>query len=241
VKINGATALITGANGGLGQFLTAELIRRGAQRVYAAARRLDASLDAVVARDVERIVPVALDITDAGQAQAAAQAAADVDLLINNAGVMSFGTLAQAELAAVDRDMHVNFGGTLIVSRAFIGVLEASHGTVVNILSALALAPITLMSAYSASKAAAHSMTQAFRADLARQGITVIGVYPGAMNTPMLAGVDSPKADPADVARSVIDGIEAGVEDITPDRFSADAYALWLKDPKALERQFAAF
>lgn len=92
MKINGASVLITGANGGLGQLLTAELVRRGAKRVYAAARRRDSSLDAVVALDAERIVPVALDITDDGQAEAAARAAADVGLLINNAGVMSFGT-----------------------------------------------------------------------------------------------------------------------------------------------------
>lgn len=241
MKIDGATALITGANGGLGQVLTAELIRRGANRVYAAARRPDSSLDALVTLDAGRIVPIALDITDDGQAQAAAQAAADVDLLINNAGVMSFATPSQAELAAVDRDMHVNLTGTLRVTKAFTAVLEASHGTLVNILSILSLAPITGMSPYCASKAAAHSMTLMLRADLAGRGITVIGAYPGAMDTPMLAAVDSPKADPADVARSVIDGIEAGVQDITPDRFSADAYALWLKDPKALERQFAAF
>lgn len=241
MKINGATALITGANGGLGQFLTAELIRRGANRVYAAARCLDSSLDTLVALDPERIVPIALDITDNGQASAAAQSAADVDLLINNAGVMSFGTPSQAELAAVDRDTQVNFIGTLRVTKAFIPVLEANHGTLVNILSALALAPITWMSPYCASKAAAHSMTQVLRADLAKRGITVVGVYPGAMDTPMMAGVDSPKADPSDVALSVIDAIEAGVKAITPDRFSTDAYALWLKDPKALERQFAAF
>src|SRR5215472_7220362 len=104
MKINRATALITGANGGLGQFLTAELIRRGANRVYAAARCLDSSLDTLVALDPKRIVPIALDITDNGQASAAAQAAADVNLLINNAGVMSFGTPSQAELAAVERD-----------------------------------------------------------------------------------------------------------------------------------------
>ena len=184
---------------------------------------------------------MALDITDDGQAQAAAQAAADVDLLINNAGVMSFGTPSQTELAAVDRDMQVNFVGTLRVTKAFIPVLEANHGTLVNILSLLSLAPITGMSPYCASKAAAHSMTQMLRADLADRGITVVGVYPGAMNTPMMAGVDSPKADPADVAMSVIDAIEAGVEDITPDPFSTDAYALWLEDPKALERELAAF
>ena len=241
MKINGAVALITGANGGLGQFLTAELIRRGANRVYAAARCRDSSLDALVALDAVRIVPMALDITDDGQAQAAAQAAADVDLLINNAGVMSFGTPAQTELAAVDRDMQVNFVGTLRVTKALIPVLEANHGTLVNILSLLALAPITGISPYCASKAAGHSMTLALRAELANRGITVVGVYPGAMNTPMMAGVDSPKADPADVALSVIDAIEAGVEDITPDPFSTDTYALWLEDPKALERELAAF
>jgi hypothetical protein len=61
------------------------------------------------------------------------------------------------------------------------------------------------------------------------------------MNTPMMAGVDSPKVEPADVARAVLDGVESGAEDIAPDQFSSQAYAGWRKDPKALEQRLAAY
>jgi NAD(P)-dependent dehydrogenase (short-subunit alcohol dehydrogenase family) len=183
-----------------------------------------------------------LDITDDAQARAAADFASDVTLVLNSAGVMAFGTPLEADLELLERDMVVNYLGTLRVARAFVPVLKANGGgTIVNILSMLAFAPITGMSPYCASKAAALSMTQALRHQLADSGISVLGVYPWGMNTPMLASVDSPKAEPGDVARAVLDGVESGAEDIAPDQYSSPAYAGWLKDPKALEQQLAAY
>jgi NAD(P)-dependent dehydrogenase (short-subunit alcohol dehydrogenase family) len=84
-------------------------------------------------------------------------------------------------------------------------------------------------------------MTQALRHQLAESGVSVLGVYPWGINTPMLAGVDSPKAEPGDVVRAVLDGVESGSEDIAPDQFSSEAYAAWLNDPKALEQHLAAY
>jgi NAD(P)-dependent dehydrogenase (short-subunit alcohol dehydrogenase family) len=241
MQINGVSAVVTGANGGLGRCLVEQLRARGAGRVYAAGRER-ASLDAVVSADPDRVSPLVLDVTDETQALAAAESATDAKLLFNNAGVMAFGTPLDADLDLLERDMVVNYLGTLRVTRAFVPVLKANGGgTVVNILSMLAFAPITGMSPYCASKAAALSMTQALRHQLADSGVSVLGVYPWGMNTPMLAGVDSPKAEPADVARAVLDGVESGSEDIAPDQFSSDAYAGWRKDPKALEQQLAAY
>jgi NAD(P)-dependent dehydrogenase (short-subunit alcohol dehydrogenase family) len=241
MQINGVSAVVTGANGGLGKCLVGQLLDRGARRVHAAGRDRD-SLDAVVSVDPKRVSPLVLDITDESQTYAAAQAASDVELVFNNAGVMAFGTPLEADLKLLERDMLVNYLGTLRVTRAFVPVLKANGGgTVVNILSMLAFAPITFMSPYCASKAAALSMTQALRHQLADSGISVLGVYPWGMNTPMLASVDSPKAEPGDVAHAVLDGVESGTEDIAPDHFSAEAYAGWRKDPKALEQQLGAY
>jgi short-subunit dehydrogenase len=155
---------------------------------------------------------------------------------------MALGTPLNADLTHVERDMRVNYIGTLLVTRAFAPVLERQgEGAFVNIISLLGLAPVTGMSPYCASKAAAHSLTQALRHELAGNGIAVMGVYPGGINTEMLDGVDAPKAEPTDVARAIIDAVEAGEEDITPAEFSSEAYAGWRSDPKSLERQLAAF
>jgi NAD(P)-dependent dehydrogenase (short-subunit alcohol dehydrogenase family) len=241
VRVNGVTAVVTGANGGLGKCLVAELLGRGAQRVYAGARD-SANIEELCAAHPDRVTPVTLDITDEVQVRAAAESAGDASLVFNNAGVMAVGTPLEADLELLERDILVNYIGTLRVTRAFAPVLKANGGgTFVNILSILALAPITGMSPYCASKAASLSMTQALRHELAASGVAVFGVYPWGMNTPMLAGVDSPKVEPADVARAVLDGVESDSQDIAPDHFSADAYSGWRKDPKALEQQLASF
>jgi NAD(P)-dependent dehydrogenase (short-subunit alcohol dehydrogenase family) len=148
------------------------------------------SLEAIAATDHQRVIPLALDITDEAQVALAAEAARDVSLVFNNAGVMAFGTPLEVDFELVERDMLINYLGTLRVARAFAPILRRQGtGAFVNILSLLALAPITSMSPYCASKAAAHSMTQALRHQLASSGIAVLGAYPGAMNTAMLAGV----------------------------------------------------
>jgi short-subunit dehydrogenase len=109
-----------------------------------------------------------------------------------------------------------------------------------NVLTIVGFAPMPALGGYCASKAAAHCLTQALRAQTADKKITVHGVYPAGVDTDMLAGVDFPKADPGDVARAALDGLEAGLEEILPDPMSAQAYKTWLADPKELERQFGA-
>ena len=240
MKIKDATALVTGANRGLGRQLAEQLLDRGAGRVYAAALTL-ASLEPLVALSPRRVVPLELDITNDIQVAAAAAAAPDVRLVINNAGVMSFGQPLQVDLGLIELNFTTNCCGTLRVTRPFAPLLEANGGgAILNILSVLALAPVAGMSAYCASKAAAHSLTQALRTQLAPRGVSVVGAYPGAMNTDMMRGADVPKADPAMVARAILDGLEAGRKDIAPDAFSAQAYETWLHDPQALGRDFAA-
>lgn len=93
---------------------------------------------------------------------------------------------------------------------------------------------------YSASKAALHSLTQAARLLLEGQGTAVFGVYPGPVDTDMVRELAIPKAVPRDVSLAVLDGIEAGQEDIFPDPFSADCGQRYGSSPKALERQFSA-
>ena len=189
MKINGGSVLVTGARRGLGRCIAQELLARGAARVYAAAPD-PGSLEAIVSSDPERVVALGLDFTDEHQVREDADTANRVSLVFNNAGVMAFGTPLDADLNLVERDMRVNYMGTLLVTRAFAPVLERQGGRAfVNVISLLGLAPVTGTSPYCASKAAAHSLTQALRHEPGGRQISMTGVYPGGINTDMLAGV----------------------------------------------------
>ena len=241
MKIKGTTAVVTGAGGGLGTCLAGELVSRGAARVYAGGRTAYA-VQHVVELDPERVQPLTLDITDDSQAKAAAKTAPDANLVFNNAGVNAFSTPLEADPMLIRRDFDTNVIGMLYVTRAFAPVLERNGGgAFVNTLSLLALAPVTAMSPYCLSKAAGHSLTQALRNELSARRIAVLGVYPGPMDTPMMDGIDAPKARPEEVAKAILDATEAGTEDVMPDQFSADSYGGLSSDPKSLERTLSAF
>jgi NAD(P)-dependent dehydrogenase (short-subunit alcohol dehydrogenase family) len=236
MDISGTTALVTGANRGLGRALIDALLSRGAGRFYAAAR----DIASIERRDDDRVVALPLDLTSQAQIQAAAERAADVRLLINNASTAAFTDPFSTDRAALENELQTNYLGTLDAILAFAPAIERNGGgAVVNVLSLLALASMPPMAGYSASKAAAHSMTQAIRPGLRAGGIVVHGVYPGGIDTDMLAGFDVPKAPPADVAEGILDGIAAGREDIFPDPTSEQMSATWLSDPKAFERAFS--
>ena len=240
LKIKDTIAVVTGANRGIGLAFVKELLDRGARKVYAAGRDVKA-LDAIVALDRARVVPLQIDLLDQKQIREAAAKAGAIDLLINNAGVAAFGSILSGSPELVERDMQTNYFGTLNVIRAFAPQIEKSGGgAVVNLLSVVSLANMPALGGYSASKAASWSMTQAVRAELAKKNISVHAVFPGPVDTDMAKGIDLPKTSPQDVAHAVLDGVESGQEDITPDSMSRDVHGAWLKDPKGVERQFGA-
>jgi len=238
IDIARSHALVTGANGGIGRALVAALCRRGARRVYAAARNPD-RLPLEVLAD-PRVAPLQLDITDADSVRVALEAAADIDLLFNNAGVAALGGILDNPLEFAARDMNVNYLGTLRMIRAAAPVIEGNGGgAIVNVLSVLALAGKPALGGYSASKAAVLTMTELVRAALAPRGITVHAAFPGPTDTPMLAGREIAKADPAVVAGAIVAGLAAGEADILVDAHSQHVHAAWRDDPRALMRAFA--
>ncbi|HVU00554.1 MAG TPA: SDR family oxidoreductase [Polyangiaceae bacterium] len=240
MKIQGSNVLVTGSNRGIGRALVEAALERGAARVYATARNT-ASLEPLGARAGDRVVPLELDVTSEDQIRRAAEKAKDVDLLVNNAGVLaSFGVLAGTP-KDVQRDMETNFFGLLNLARAFSPVLAArKNSALVSVLSVAALASMPPLGGYSSSKAAAWSLTQALRAELGKQGVRTFAVFPGPVDTDMIRTFDMPKTAPSVVARAILDGVEASVEDIFPDPMSKDVGALFARDPAAVERRFAA-
>jgi NAD(P)-dependent dehydrogenase (short-subunit alcohol dehydrogenase family) len=227
------TVLITGANRGIGKALVYEALQRGAKRVYAGTR---GTLD--IADD--RVIPVALDVTDNAQIERAVRAVGSLDVLINNSGVAPYDDLS--DLDVIERALNVNFFGMYRVSRAFLPMLTRAKGAIVNNLSLMALAPLPLTPSYSISKAAALSMTQSLRALLAGKGVTVHGVFLGPVDTDMTRGFEIPKASPESVAEGIFDGFEAKEEDIFPDPMSRSIADGWRNGvAKQFELQYAGF
>ncbi len=225
--------LVTGANRGLGQALVEEALRRGAKRVYAGARQPFTHPD-------RRVTPLILDVTNAAQIEAAAEKVESLDILVNNAGLSLYENFS--DRAMLDRHLAINLLGPYDVTQAVLPLLTRSRGAIVNVLSLASLAPSPFNPAYSVSKAAAFSMSQALRALLARQGVRVHAVLPGPMDTDMTRELDIPKASPASAARTIFDGVEKGEEEIFPDPMSEAMAEGWRSSAsKALERQMAAY
>jgi NAD(P)-dependent dehydrogenase (short-subunit alcohol dehydrogenase family) len=238
MKLEGSVALVTGANRGLGKALVAALVEAGAAKVYAAARDTRK-----LAANGSRVVPLALDTTKPEQIAAATKEARDVTLLINNAGALtSYNVLASSQ-ADIDTDFRTNVHGTLAVIRTFLPVLERAPGgaTIVNVLSLTSLASFPALGGYSASKAAAYSVTQALRPELKAKRIELLAVLPGPIDTDMVRALPMPKTSPADTARGILAGIARGDEEIFPDPMAQQMGALWNKSHKEFERAFAGF
>jgi NAD(P)-dependent dehydrogenase (short-subunit alcohol dehydrogenase family) len=213
MEITGKTALVTGANRGLGRHLAQELRDRGAT-VYAAARN-PASVD------LPGVIPIALDVTDPASVAAAAARTENVAILVNNAGSSTGASLLTGDLADARLEFDTHFFGTLEVIRAFAPQLAAQqHSAVLNILSVLSWVSIPGSGAYCAAKSAEWSLTNALRQELAPQGTRVSSLHVGYMDTDMARHVDAPKSDPADIARIAIDGIAAGDAEIIADELS---------------------
>jgi NAD(P)-dependent dehydrogenase (short-subunit alcohol dehydrogenase family) len=181
-----------------------------------------------------------LDVTDAGQIQEAAAGIGHLDILVNNAGRGSYEELG--DRAGLERHLAVNLYGVYDLTHAFLPLLIASRGAVVNVLSVAALASLPVMPAYSISKAATLSLTQALRALLATQGVRVHAALSGPVDTDMVRSLDLPKSSPESVARGILDGVDRGEEDIFPDPMSASLAEGWrTSTSKTLEREFASF
>jgi NAD(P)-dependent dehydrogenase (short-subunit alcohol dehydrogenase family) len=218
MEINGKTALVTGANRGLGRHLAAELRDRGAT-VYAAARN-------PTSVDLPGVTPIALDVTDPASVAAAAASTEGVAILINNAGSSTGSSLLTGELDNVRLELDTHFFGTLAVIRAFAPQLaEQGQSAVLNILSALSWVSFPTSGAYCAAKSAEWSLTNALRQELATQGTRVSALHVGYMDTDMTRGVTAPKSDPADIAKIAIDGIVAGAAEIIADEVSKQVLA----------------
>jgi short-subunit dehydrogenase len=221
MKIKGSVALVTGANGGIGRAFVQELLKRGATKIYLGARD-PASLRGLFTES-SKLVPIALDLTNPKQIEAAANTASDITLLINNAGTVAFsGALSAKDSTAARLEMEVNYFGILALTRALLGTPALqSGGAIVNVLSFLALATLAL--------------TRTLRAELKPRGVLVVGVLPVQTDTPTYSALPEPKLKPEEVASGTLDGLEAGEEEVFPGALSRGAADAFKSNPAALQ------
>jgi len=233
MTLSNKVVLVSGANRGIGAAIVRELLKVDVAKIYATAR----DPKALPSFGDSRVVPLQLDITSDVSVNEAAAAMQDVEVLVNNSGTLAFGNYLGNNWEAFEDDMRTNYFGTLRVLRAFTPQFVArKSGTIANICSVVGLSAVPLMAGYSASKAALHSLTQSLRGTLEKDNVTVIGIYPGPIETVLAKDVPYPdKATPEYAAVNIVKGIAEGHPYIFPDPLAQQVEQLWSSDNRKLE------
>ena len=215
MKIENAVVLVTGANRGIGLAFTRELLARGARKVYAGAR------DPATAMQ-PGVQPLRLDVTKPDEVTAAAQLASDVTLVINNAGIAQpGGFLAPDSEEVARRIFETNFFAMMRMSKAFAPALKANGGgALLNVLSVASWGNGGELAAYSASKSAAWSLTNALRNELAPQKTQVLALHMAYVDTDLTRGFDVPKSSPEQIVKRALDGLESGLDEVLADELT---------------------
>ena len=215
MKIENSVVLVTGANRGIGLAFTRELLARGARKVYAAARD-PASITQ------PGVHALRLDVNKPEDVAAAAALASDVTLVINNAGIAQPGGFLDADSEDLARRIfETNFFGVLRMSKAFAPILKAhGGGAFLNVLSVASWVNGGELAAYSASKSAAWSLTNALRHELAAQKTQVLGLHMAYVDTDLTRGFDVPKSSPEEIVRRALGGLESGFDEVLADELT---------------------
>jgi len=220
IDIHNKVVLVTGANRGIGKVIAESFLENGAKKVYAAVRDI-ASANELLEKYGDRVSAINIDLANPQTIKDAATTASDVDIVVNNAGVLTSTTpLDSNAVESLNFEMDINVGGLIRMSQAFAPVLKQNGGgALIQLNSIASIKNFVPFTTYSASKAAAYSVTQSLRELLSDQGTFVMSVHPGPIATDMgdAAGL-SEIAEPATlVSDAIIKGLKQGAFHVFPD------------------------
>ncbi len=227
-EIEGRTALVTGANRGIGKAIVDSLINHGAKKVYAAVRSLEKA-DSLVKKHGEKVSPVLIDLNKPESIKAAAKAATDVDLVINNAGILNVcDPLSESTIETFKEELEVNVYGLVRMAQSFAPILENNgEGIFVQLNSVASLRSFADFSTYCASKAAAYSFTQALKDKFQEKGIAVISVHPGPIETDMAKSIGMEGEPVSIVSEDIIAAINCNRQHVFPDSMAKDFWSTY--------------
>lgn len=211
-QIKDKTILITGSNRGIGKAMVESFLKHGARKIYAGVRRLDAALP-LTETFGDRIQALHIDLNDPASIQAAAVAADDVDMVINNAGILENCSPLDPQAVELWRlQERVNVEGLLHMARVFAPTLKSNGGgAFVQINSSASLRCSARFAIYAATKAAAYSICQGLREEFAQQATRMLSVHPGPILTDMAvkAKIDKDADPPEVVAEAIIEALSS--------------------------------
>ena len=212
-------ALVTGANRGIGKAIVESLINHGASKIYAAVRNLD-SAQSLQDEFSGLIHPIEIDLNQVETIKKGARQAKDVEIVINNAGVLTdTSVLSKAAVESLRFEFETNVFGLINIAQFFSPILIKHKGAFVQINSVASVRAVPFIGTYSASKAAAYSVTQSLSQELSDQGVSVLSVHPGPIATDMAnqAGITESAEPPSIVAEGIIKALKAGEFHLFPD------------------------
>ncbi|WP_219702086.1 SDR family oxidoreductase [Marinomonas lutimaris] len=212
MNIENAVVLITGSNRGLGLVFAQEALKRGAKKVYAAARNPETVT-------LEGVIPVKLDVNSPEDIARVVKECGDVTLLINNAGIAETGGILGDDVeASLRRQMETNVYAPMKLATAFAPVLAANNGGgIINVASVASWINLPILAAYSVTKAAVWSVSNAMRHELVEQKTQVLTLHVGFIETDLTKGFDVDKVSPETVVANTYNALEAGENQVLAD------------------------
>lgn len=241
--------LVTDAKSPVGQAVVKAAVAAGADLVwagYAEAWKKTPGFEDL--KDMPQVALIPLDVTDSRSVhEAAGEIGFKVDILINTADYhRTYGIFDRPGVETAQAEMEVNYVGLLRLAQAFAPVMRArgadgpsSAVAWVNLLSIYALSNFPPHGTYSASKAAALSLSQNLRAEMRKSGVRVVNLFPGPIDDEWNQMLLPPKLAPAAAASAIMGALQGSVEDVFPGDVAQEWLARWRENPKGLERELS--